>query len=57
MALELETVLARLEHERGGPHGRDEVLLLTPDGGRYELLSLNWDDEHGHWVLIGERSE
>lgn len=31
-----------------------EVRLLIPGGERYEILSLNWDDENDEWVLIGE---
>lgn len=54
--MDLGTLLSRLEYERGGEHEGAEVLLMAPGGRRYELLSLNWDAEHGHWVLIGERS-
>jgi hypothetical protein len=50
-------LLDRLEYERGSDHEDDEVLLMTPTGRRYEILSLNWDDKHGHWVLIGDRAE
>lgn len=28
---------------------------MTPGGRRYDLLSLNWDEERGHWLLIGDR--
>jgi hypothetical protein len=29
------------------------VKIMTPDGQRFDILSLNWDDEAGEWVLCG----
>lgn len=54
--VQLEDLARRLDHERDGEHAGDEVVLMTPDGRRYELLSLNWDAERGEWVLVGARS-
>lgn len=55
--MDLGKLLDRLECERGGEHEHDEVLMMTPGGRRYEVLSLNWDDDYGHWVIVGERPE
>ena len=52
--MELEDLIRRLEYERGGEHENSEVVIMTPDGYRYGILSVNWDDEHGQWVIIGE---
>lgn len=53
--LSLEDLARRLDHEREDEHADDEVLVLGPGGRRYELLSLNWDRERGHWVLVVDR--
>lgn len=55
--LNLEDLARRLDHERDGDHADDEVVMLGPGGRRYELLSLSWDAEHNHWVLVAERHQ
>lgn len=52
--MDLETLARRLDYELGEERERKEVLVLSPGGRRYDLLSLNWDDEHGHWLLVTE---
>lgn len=54
--MDLEDLLRRMEYERGGEHGDTEVLLLIPGGRVYDVLSLNWDAEHGRWLICGEKA-
>jgi hypothetical protein len=55
--MNLRSLAERLDYELGEEHEHEDVLLMTPSGRRFEILSLNWDDERGHWVLIGDRCE
>lgn len=50
--MDLEGLARRLDHERDGERADDELLALGPGGRRYEVLSLNWDDQHHTWVLV-----
>lgn len=52
--MQLITVYDRIAHERGEGREYEPVRILTPDGERYEILSVNWDDDAGEWVIIGE---
>lgn len=52
--MDLWDLYQRLEHALGAERDHVEVELLVPGGARFEILSLNWDDETERWVLIGE---
>jgi hypothetical protein len=52
--MELDTLYRRLEHEQGAELDGEQVKIMTPDGERFDILSVNWDDEAGEWVIVGE---
>lgn len=52
--MDLSGLLRRLEHEVGGDRDQQEILIMGPDGVPYEILSVNWDDAAGHWVIVGD---
>jgi hypothetical protein len=52
--MDLETLYLRLQDEQGEYLDRKEVKIMTPGGKRFDILSLNWDEKAGEWVIIGE---
>ena len=52
--MELINIYDRIHHERGGGKEYEPVKILTPDGERYDILSVNWDEDAEEWVIIGE---
>jgi hypothetical protein len=52
--MDLETLLRRLEHERYTEKDDKEIKIITRGGNRFNILSVNWDDKAGEWVIIGE---
>ena len=54
--MDLLDLARRLDDEIGEDRDRDraEVMIMSPRGTRYEILSLNWDEDRKVWVLIGE---
>lgn len=52
--MELIAIYDRINHERGGGKEYEQVKIMTPDGERYDILSVNWDEDAGEWVIIGE---
>lgn len=52
--MDLNTLYLRLEHEQGAEQDDKPIKILIPGGRRFEILSVNWDDDAGEWVIIGE---
>lgn len=50
----LIALLDRLYHERGEGREYEPIKIMTPDGERFEILSVNWDEGAQEWVIIGE---
>jgi hypothetical protein len=56
--MDLDTLYGRIidEHLARGRSGKP-VKIMTPDGERFGILSLNWDEETDEWVLCGEEAD
>jgi hypothetical protein len=50
----LDDLYRRLEYEQGAEQDSKPIKIMTPDGRRFEILSVNWDDDAEEWVIIGE---
>jgi hypothetical protein len=52
----LDELYRRLEHEQGAERDGAPIRIMTPGGHRFEILSVNWNEEDGpgEWVIIGE---
>jgi hypothetical protein len=56
--MDLDTLHGRIFDESRDPGRRDQpVKIMTPDGERFGILSLNWDEEADEWVLCGEEAD
>jgi hypothetical protein len=52
--MELESLARRLDAERGTERSSEEVFMVDSRGLVAPVLSLNWDGEHGRWLLIAD---
>ena len=52
--MRLDDLHARLEYERGAGRDGEDIVIMVPGGATYEILSVNWDDEMGLWVIVGD---
>ena len=42
----------RLHYEMGDGREHEPLKLMDPDGARHDIISVNWDDRHGEWVIV-----
>lgn len=52
--MDLEDLRRRLEYEQGEERDREPIKIMDSDGALFEVLSVNWDDNHDCWVIVGE---
>ena len=50
----LDDLHALLEYEQGAGLDGKEIVIMVPGGATFEILSVNWDDETGRWVIVGD---
>lgn len=55
--MDLSTLYLRLEHEQGAELDGEQIRIMTPDGERFPILSVNWDADAGEWVIIGDSED
>lgn len=52
--MDLYTLADVLAFHVGEDRDRQPIKIMTPDGERFDVLSLTWDDEAQEWVIVGE---
>jgi hypothetical protein len=50
--VKLSTLRDRLDHERGEARYHAPIVVVTPDGDRFAILSVNWDSETDRWAIV-----
>jgi hypothetical protein len=55
--VELHALYSRLGYEDEYDKVRAKIKIMTPQGDRFDILSLNWDEDMHEWVIIGEGDE
>jgi hypothetical protein len=53
--MRLEDLARRLDHERDGELADAEIVVMSPGGRRYEILSVNWESERKTWLIVTDR--